>query len=77
LELPAALRKRRGIAPGMTLRVTEVGDGFYVTRDPDPSMEELRAVLAAAGSLKRSQTPAEEADVLQVIAAYRKEKPRG
>ncbi len=77
LELPASLRKRRGIAPGMMLRVTEVGEGLYVTRDMRPSEEDLQAVLSAAGSLTQRQTAADEAEVRQLIATYRKVKRRG
>lgn len=41
---------------------------------PEPSERELREVIAAAGSLNRTETPEDEAMVQRVIAEYRKEK---
>ena len=58
------------------LRVTEVGDGLYVSPMPEPTEIELKEVLAAAGSLTRRQTRPEEEMVGQVIADYREEKRR-
>jgi hypothetical protein len=55
----------------MALRVTEVGDGLYVTPLPEPTEKELREVIAAAGSLTRRQTPEEAQMVQQEIADYR------
>lgn len=60
----------------MAVRVTEVGEGLYVTPIPEPTEQELREVIAAAGSLRRSQTSEEEAMVQQVIDEYRAEKRR-
>ncbi len=74
MDLPEEFRKRRKIKPGAALRVTEVGDGLYVTPLPEPSEKELREVIAAAGSLTRVETPEDEAMVQQEIAEYRKEK---
>ena len=74
LELPEAFRKRKKIKPGTALRVTEVGEGLYVTPVREPTERELRDVIAAAGSLRRRQTPAEEEMVQDVIASYRHEK---
>lgn len=69
-------RKRKKIAPGTALRVTDVGDGLYVTPVPEPTEKELREVVAAAGSLARRQTPEDEAMVRHLIAGYRREKRR-
>ena len=71
MDLPEEFRKRRKIRPGAALRVTEVGDGLFVTPLPEPSEKELREVIAAAGSLTRRQTAEEEEMVQQVIADYR------
>jgi len=58
------------------LRVTEVGDGLYVSPVPEPTEKELKEVIAAAGSLTRRQTPEDEKMVRQVIADYRAERRR-
>ena len=76
MGLPEAFRKRKGIAPGTSLRITEVGDGLYVTPIPEPTEKELREVISAAGSLGRQQTPGDEALVRGMIAGYRKERRR-
>ncbi len=74
LALPKDFCQRKRIKPGMALRVTEVGGGLYVTPIPEPTEEELKEVLGAAGSLTRRPTAAEEAMVQQVIEEYRAEK---
>ena len=76
VELPEDFCKRKNIKPGTALRVTEVGDGVYVTPVPEPTEMELEEVIAAAGSLARRETPADEAMVQQVIAGYRAGKRR-
>ena len=71
VELPKDFCERKKIKPGTALRVTEVGNGLYVTPLPEPTEKELREVIAAAGSLTRQQTPEDEEMVQQVIADYR------
>ena len=71
MELPEEFCKRKKIKAGTALRVTEVGDGLYVTPLPEPTEKELREVIAAAGSLARRQTDEDEEMVQQVIADYR------
>jgi hypothetical protein len=71
VELPKDFCQRKRIKPGTALRVTEVGDGLYVTRVPEPTEKELREVIAAAGSLTHRQTPEDEEMVQQTIADYR------
>ena len=71
VELPEQFRKWKKIKPGTALRITEVGDGLYVSPVPEPTEAELKAVLAASGSLTRRQTPEDEQTVRQVIAEYR------
>src|SRR5437870_766653 len=56
VELPAEFRRRKKIKPGMSLRVTEIGDGLYVTPLLEPTEQELREIIAAAGSLARRET---------------------
>jgi bifunctional DNA-binding transcriptional regulator/antitoxin component of YhaV-PrlF toxin-antitoxin module len=72
MNLPETLRERRKIRPGAALRVTGMGEGSYVTPLPEPSEQELREFIAAAGSLTRAETPEGEAMVPQVITACRK-----
>lgn len=76
VELPESFRKRKKIKPGMALRITEVGDGLYVTPLPEPTEEELRKVIVAAGSLTNGQASKDEQMVHDVIAEYRARKRR-
>lgn len=76
VELPKDFCDRKKIKPGTALRVTEVGDGLYVTPLPEPTEKELREVIAAAGSLTRRQTSDEAVMVRQAIADFRERKRR-
>jgi bifunctional DNA-binding transcriptional regulator/antitoxin component of YhaV-PrlF toxin-antitoxin module len=76
LVLPKKFCQRKKIKPGSSVRVTEVGDGFYVTPVPEPNEQELATVLAAAGSLRHVQTAAEEAMVDRIVAEVRSGKRR-
>ena len=76
--LPKAFCDRKRIRPGTALRVTEVADGLYVTPIAEPTDRELSEVIAAAGSLRRRQTPADEARIQELVARHRAGKrPRG
>ncbi len=72
--LPKTFCERKKIKPGTALRVTEVGNGLYVTPIAEPTEKELKEVIASAGSLARRQTPEEEDMVRGVIREYRREK---
>jgi AbrB family looped-hinge helix DNA binding protein len=72
--LPKRFCERKKIKPGTALRVTEVGDGLYVTPIAEPTEQELKAVIACAGSLRRRQTLDEEELVQEVIAEHRAAK---
>jgi bifunctional DNA-binding transcriptional regulator/antitoxin component of YhaV-PrlF toxin-antitoxin module len=74
LALPKRFCERKKIKPGVILRVTEVGEGLYVTLLPEPSEQELKEVIEAAGSLTRKQTVEEEAMVEEVIREVRAER---
>ena len=74
VELPKSFRQRKKIKPGTPVRVTEVGEGLYITTIPEPTERELSEVIAAAGSLTRRQTEAEEKLVQDTIRAYRVER---
>src|SRR5262245_14267997 len=74
VELPKEFRRRKKIKPGTALRVTEVGEGLYITTVPEPNERELKEIIAAAGSLSRPQTAAEEQLVQVTIRDYRAER---
>jgi len=74
--LPKKFCERKKIGPGTSLRVTEVGEGLYVTPIAEPTEKELQEILTSAGSLARRQTAEEERMVEDVIEQYRKEKRR-
>ncbi len=74
--LPKRFCDRQHIKPGTALRVTEVRGGLYVTPIPEPTEEELKRVIAQAGSLRRRQSIEEEKSVQQAIREYRAEKRR-
>lgn len=74
--LPKNFCDRKKIKSGTALRVTEVGDGLYVTPIDEPTEQELRNVIARAGSLIRRQTRNEERMVQQIVGEYRDEKRR-
>ena len=74
--LPKRFCERKKIKPGTALRVTEVGEGLYVTPVSEPTEQELKEVLASARSLMRKQTHEEDQVVQQIIQEYRREKRR-
>jgi hypothetical protein len=76
LALPKEFCARKRLKTGTALRVTEVGGGLYLTPIPEPTEEELKQVIAAAGTLLRPQTAAEQGVVEREIAAYRLEQRR-
>lgn len=69
--LPKDFCERKRIKSGTALRVTEVGDGLYVTPIAEPTEKELAEVLANAGSLTRRQSPEEEAMVQGLVRERR------
>ena len=76
--LPKAMCERKRIQPGTSLRITEVGQGFYVTPVPEPSEEELAAVFKALdkGRKTRPITVEDEAHIQDEIKKYRTERRR-
>lgn len=74
VELPEEYCRRKKIKPGTALRVTEVGEGLYVSPVPEPTERELKEVIAVAGSLTRRQTPQDQEMVRKIIADYREQK---
>jgi len=74
--LPKAMCQRKSIKPGASLRISEVGDGFYITPVPEPTEAELQAILKAMdhGRPARTMTAAEEAFIQEQIRSYRADK---
>ena len=73
--LPKAMCERKNIRPGTPLRISEVGDGFYVTPVPEPTEAELAAVfrLLDEGRHHRPITAQDEAHLQAEIKQYRAE----
>ena len=76
--LPKAMCERKRIQPGTSLRITEVGQGFYVTPVPEPTKAELAAVFKAlvGGRRTRPMTAEDEAQIQDEITKYRAEQRR-
>ena len=74
LLLPEGFCHRKKIRSGSAVRVTEVGDGLYVTPVPEPTEAELKQVMAAAGSLLQPQDAEGERLVQATVKRYRAEQ---
>ena len=76
--LPKAMCERKRIRPGTSLRITEVGEGFYVTPVPEPTEAELAAVFKALdeGRKTRRMTVEDEAHIQEEIMKHRAERRR-
>ena len=76
--LPKAMCERKSIRPGTSLRITEVGDGFYVAPVPEPTEAELAAVFKMLDKGRRTQpmSPTDEASTQEAIERYRAEQRR-
>ena len=76
--LPKAMCERKRIQPGTSLRITEVGQGFYVTPVPEPTEAELAAVFKALdeGRKTRPITVENEAHIQDEIKKHRAEQRR-
>ena len=76
--LPKAMCERKKIRPGTSLRISEVGDGFYVTPVPEPSEDELAAVFKMLDDARHTRpiTAEDEAHLQDEIKKYRAEQRR-
>ncbi len=76
--LPKSMCERKRIRPGTSLRITEVGEGFYVTPVPEPTEAELAAVFEALdrGRHARPITSKDEAVIQDEITKDRAERRR-
>jgi len=77
MELPKDFCARKKIGKGSALRAVEIGGGIFLKPQEEPTLDELRQVLAEAGSLAGDQSPEEEALVQGLIKEYRVEKRGG
>ena len=77
--LPKSMCERKRIRAGTSLRITEVGEGFYVTPVPEPTEAELAALFTVLdeGRKKRPITAEDEAQIQDEITKYRAERRRG
>jgi len=64
--LPKAMCERKKIRPGTSLRISEVGDGFYVTPVPEPTEAELAEVFKALDRGRRTR-PITDEDESQIL----------
>ena len=76
--LPKVMCERKRIRPGTSLRITELGEGFYVTPVPEPTEAELAAVFKAldAGRRTRLINAEDEAYIQDEIKSYRADQRR-
>lgn len=76
--LPKAMCERKRIRPGTSLRISEAGDGFYITPVPEPSEAELATVFEALDEGRRARliTAADEAYIQEEIKKHRVEQRR-
>lgn len=76
--LPKTMCERKRIGPGTSLRITEVGDGFYVTPVPEPTEAELAAVFNALDKGRRTRpiTAEDETQIQDEITTFRAEQRR-
>jgi bifunctional DNA-binding transcriptional regulator/antitoxin component of YhaV-PrlF toxin-antitoxin module len=76
--LPKLMCERKKIRPGTSLRISEVGDGFYVTPVPEPTEAELAAVFKTLDEGRRTRpiTAEDEAHIQDQIGKYRAEQRR-
>ena len=69
--LPETLRKRRGLKPGASLRVTEAGESILLTPVHPPTEEEMTAVIEAAGGPGPAETAKSRRQVEAAIERVR------
>ena len=73
--LPKDFCERKGLKPNSPLRVTEIGNGLYITPVPAPTESEFREVeKLSGGPPERRFTKKNERMVLRAIKTIRAEK---
>ncbi|HEY3932625.1 MAG TPA: AbrB/MazE/SpoVT family DNA-binding domain-containing protein [Verrucomicrobiae bacterium] len=75
--LPKDFCERKGLRPNSPLRVTEIGEGLYITPVPEPTEPEILRVMKLAGwpPTKRF-TKKDERELLRDIHEDRKKHRR-
>jgi hypothetical protein len=74
VELPKQFCEQAHIEPGTSLRVTQIGNGLYITPIPEPTEEEFQAVVKASGGPISQMTKENLESVLNATKAVRKRK---
>jgi bifunctional DNA-binding transcriptional regulator/antitoxin component of YhaV-PrlF toxin-antitoxin module len=70
--LPKDFCERKGLKPNARLRVTEIGEGLYITPVPEPTEAEFEQVVKlSGGSPTKRFTKKDERMVLRVIKNIR------
>jgi len=73
--LPKDFCERKGLKPHSSLRVTEIGEGLYITPIPEPTVEEFEEVTRLSGGRPTKRfAKKDERMVLRVIKEIRAEK---
>ncbi|MGO8765453.1 MAG: AbrB/MazE/SpoVT family DNA-binding domain-containing protein [Limisphaerales bacterium] len=71
--LPKNFCERKGLKPNARLRVTEIGEGLYITPVPEPTEGEIRQVMKLAGwPPKKRLTESDDRELLRDIHEDRK-----
>jgi AbrB family looped-hinge helix DNA binding protein len=71
--LPKRMCERKGIRQGTSLRISEVGDGFYISPVPEPSEAELAEIFKALDKGRHTHriSAAEELRIQKEINKHR------
>ena len=75
--LPKDFCERKRLKPNSPLRVTEIGEGLYITAIPEPTVEEFEQVVKLSGGPPTKRfTKKDERMVLGAIKNIRAKKNR-
>jgi bifunctional DNA-binding transcriptional regulator/antitoxin component of YhaV-PrlF toxin-antitoxin module len=73
--LPKDFCERKGLKPNTRLRVTEIGEGLYITPVPEPTIREFEEVVRLSGGPPTKRfTKKDERMVLRMTKEVRAEK---
>ena len=73
--LPKDFCERKNLKPNSPLRVTEIGEGLYITPVPEPTVEEFEEVVRLSGGPPTKRfTKKDERMLLGVIKNIRAKK---
>jgi bifunctional DNA-binding transcriptional regulator/antitoxin component of YhaV-PrlF toxin-antitoxin module len=75
--LPKDFCERKGLKPNARLRVTEIGEGLYITPVPEPTEAEFEQVVKLSGGPPTKRfTKKDERMLLRIIHEDRKKNRR-